>query len=106
CKTSDRGTPGSEEFEPCCSSSDTSLKPFAGSRTRLIVEAHRPQSQKWTVSRCGFSSKGAEPSSLAASEIETTSNWKSLPSEKAYKCRLQFSFMQSASIQCPTATLQ
>jgi L,D-peptidoglycan transpeptidase YkuD (ErfK/YbiS/YcfS/YnhG family) len=72
-----------------------------------MVEAHRPHSQKWTVSRCGFSSKGAEPSSLAASEIETTSNWKSLPSEKEYNGRLQPSLTQRASIQEPTeATLQ
>lgn len=99
CKKSDPGTSRSDEFEPwCCSSSDISLKPLAGSSTRLMLEAHWPHSQKWAVSRCGFSSKGAEPSSLAAKEMETTSNWNSRPSAKAYKGRLQCSFTQRANI--------
>ena len=90
-----------------CSLNDTSFRPRAGSRTRLMLDAHCPQSQKCAVSRCGFSSNGAELSSLAASEIETTSNWKSLPSENEYSGRLQPSLTQRASIQIPTGrTLQ
>jgi hypothetical protein len=92
------------ELSALCSFNETSFKPRAGSSTRLRVEAHWPQSQKCTVSRWGFSSNGAEPSSLAAIEIETTSNWKSLPSEKEYSGRLQCSFTQRASILASDGT--
>src|SRR5579864_9289372 len=71
CHASPRSTERSGDSGFCWFSNETSFNPRAGSSTRLMVEAHRPHSQKWTVSRCGFSSKGAEPSSLAASEIET-----------------------------------
>jgi len=54
--------------------SETNFNPRAGSKTRLKVVAQRPQSQKCTVSLNGFSSNGADDSSLAASEIDTTSN--------------------------------
>jgi hypothetical protein len=53
---------------------ETNLKPRAGSSTRLNAVAQFPHSQKCTVSLTGFSSNGADASSLAASEIETTSN--------------------------------
>ena len=53
---------------------ETNFNPRAGSKTRLKVVAQWPQSQKCTVSLNGFSSNGADVSSLAASEIETTSN--------------------------------
>jgi hypothetical protein len=53
---------------------ETNFNPRAGSKTRLNMVAQQPQSQKCTVSFNGFSSNGADAWSLAASEIETTSN--------------------------------
>ena len=80
------------------SCSEMSLTPRAGSRTTVMVEAHCPQSQRCRVSRWGFSSKGADLSSLAASEMDTISNWNKRPSVNEYSGRLQPSLTQRASI--------
>src|SRR5581483_11010362 len=64
----------------CASSSGISFSPRSGSRVSVIDAAHRPQSQNWAVCRSGFSSNGSVVSSLAATEIDTTSNWNNRPS--------------------------
>jgi len=56
------------------SSIDTTFTPRAGSITSVMLDAHRPHSHKCIVCRSGRSSNGAHFSSLAATEIETTSN--------------------------------
>jgi len=63
----------------------TTRKPRAGSSTSVMLSAQRPHSQKCAVWRSGFSSNGAAVSSLAATEIETTSNWNSRPSQNECK---------------------
>jgi hypothetical protein len=77
---------------------EATFTPRAGSSTSVILEAQRPQSHKCNVCRWGCSSKGAHFSSLAATEIETTSNWNNRPSENECSGRLQPSFAQYASI--------
>jgi hypothetical protein len=89
---------GSECASALCSSNDVTFTPRAGSSTSVIFDAQRPHNHKCRVWRCGLSSNGAEFSSLAATEIETTSNWNNRPSEKEYKGRLQPSLTQCANI--------
>jgi hypothetical protein len=56
------------------SSINATFTPRAGSSTSVMLDAQRPQSHKCKVFRSGCSSKDAHFSSLAATEIETTSN--------------------------------